>query len=189
MSAWQPVTIVGIAGAKRSGKTTLANYLAETHGMLHTSFAEPIRAFVAQLLGGSLEQLEAAKEEPVAWLDGATPRHMMQTLGTEWGRQLICPELWVRFAMRKALGAGAAVLSDVRFPNEARAIREHGGIVIRVNRAGSAATDSHISEVPLPDDLVDFELYNGGTFESLYANAESCMEHAQSRATCMRREG
>jgi len=151
--------LLGIAGAKRSGKTLLASLLAERHGLAHLSFAAPIRAFVADLLGGTLDQLELEKETPIAWLEGVTPRHMMQTLGTEWGRQMVCQQLWVRICMRKALLAGRAVISDVRFPNEAHAIHEAGGKVIRLLRWADAS-DSHISERPLDGSLIDYELAN-----------------------------
>lgn len=154
--------LIGLAGAKQSGKTLLANLLAESYGLQHFSFAAPIRQFVASLLGGTLEQLEVEKEVPIAWLNGVTPRHMMQTLGTEWGRRMIDQDIWLRLCMRKALAAGSAVISDVRFPNEARAIREHGGKVIRLNRWSQRPEDRHISERPLEPELIDFELANDG---------------------------
>jgi dephospho-CoA kinase len=53
--------LLGLAGGKRSGKTLLANLLADKYGLLHTSFAAPIREFTANLLGGTLEQLESRK--------------------------------------------------------------------------------------------------------------------------------
>jgi len=170
--------IIGIAGGKRSGKTLLANMLAERYGLLHTSFAAPIREFTANLLGGSLEQLEVEKESPIAWLNGITPREIMQTLGTEWGRMLIAPDLWVRVCMRKVAGAGRAVISDVRFPNEARAIRDAGGHVIRLHRWGGS-TDPHVSELPLDRALVDCEITND--FESpdeLLRAAEDALRQA-----------
>lgn len=169
--------IIGIAGAKRSGKTTLAELLARRYGLAHISFAAPIRAFVADLLGGTLEQLEEHKESPVAWLDGVTPRHMMQTLGTEWGRDIVHSELWVRAAMRRAEIMGRVVISDVRFPNEAEAIRERGGIILRVHRGASAASgDAHRSEMPLPDHLVHAELRNDGSVVDLLALAVDAIE-------------
>lgn len=152
--------IIGIAGPKRSGKTLLANMLAEKYGLAHLSFAAPIRHFVADLLGGTLEQLEVEKESPIAWLGGVTPRTMMQLLGTEWGRQMIHSDIWVRICMRKAVAVGRAVISDVRFANEAKAIREAGGRIIRLRRWSAGAGDSHASEQPIASELVDHELTN-----------------------------
>jgi hypothetical protein len=75
------------------------------------------------------------------------------------------------------LAAGYPVLfSDVRFPNEAAAIRERGGKVIRVNRAGLESTDDHASERPIPADLVDEEIPNDGSIRDLYINLDSAMQ-------------
>jgi hypothetical protein len=152
--------IIGLAGGKRSGKTLLANLLAERYGLLHTSFAAPIREFTAKLLGGTLEQLEVEKESPVAWLNGVTPRRIMQTMGTDWARQMIDPDIWVKVCMRKVAGAGRAVVSDIRFPNEARAVRAAGGHVIRLHRWQDGTSDTHISELPLDRLLIDSEITN-----------------------------
>lgn len=170
--------LIGIAGGKRSGKTLLANLLAERYGLLHTSFAAPIRELTANLLGGTVEQLEVEKESPIAWLNGVTPRHIMQTLGTEWGRMLIAPDIWVRVCMRRVAGAGRAVISDVRFPNEAKAIRAAGGHVIRLHRWADGAKDSHVSELPLDGSLVDCEVTNDfdNPSELLHA-AETALRH------------
>jgi len=155
--------IIGITGPKRSGKTTLGNALANRYGLMHTSFAEPIRAFVAQLLGMSAHELDLFKASPVGWLDGVTPRSMMQTLGTEWGRAMVHPELWLRSLLRRIENHNGAVISDVRFPNEAAAILERGGIVLRLSRPGFGYTGEHASEAPLPDDLVSAEIENDGS--------------------------
>ena len=82
-----------------------------------------------------------AKEAPLDWLD-VTPRRLMQTLGTEWGRELIHPELWVWLWERRArehLRRSAAhilVVADVRFPNELAVVRRLGGKVAWVDRPG-----------------------------------------------------
>lgn len=154
------VTYIGIAGAKRAGKDTLARGLAEALAPIPVdSFAAPIRRFVADLLGWSLEELEQRKEDVV--MPGVTPRRMMQTLGTEWGRNLVDPELWVASAF--ARNPTGAILSDVRFRDEARAIRDDHGVVIRVSRPGfEPGRDTHASERPLPANLVDIELVNDG---------------------------
>ncbi len=85
----------------------------------------------------------------------------MQTAGTEWGRDRVHPELWVRSLFAR-LPAGGLV-PDVRFSNEACAIRRRGGVVIRVSRPGHGGHDTHASEQPLPDELVDIEVSNDGS--------------------------
>ena len=159
--------LIGLCGYKRSGKSTVAGLLQDGFGFHVESFAAPIRRVVAHILGLHEHELERAKQDPVEWLDGLTPRHLMQTLGTEWGRAQH-RELWVRSVFRRMdhaqRAAGPARLSwvvhDVRFPNEARAIRERGGYVVRVCRGEPPEADSHESERPLPPGLVDEILPN-----------------------------
>lgn len=76
---------IGIAGSKRSGKDTLANGLASALSLPCDSFAAPLRQLVASLLGLSLHELDSRKEDAIDWLAELTPRHLMQTAGTEWG--------------------------------------------------------------------------------------------------------
>lgn len=166
--------IIGIAGRKRAGKDVLAAGLSAALGLPRDSFAAPIREFVGRITGLSPEQLEASKEAPLGWLDGVTPRRMMQTVGTEWGRQSVHSELWVRSLFERAPRKGV-IVSDVRFPNEADAILARGGIVFRVNRPGAGEADSHASEIPLPDHLVTVELFNDSTPQRLIEQALACL--------------
>lgn len=158
--------LIGIAGPKRSGKDTLAWGLHRELALPVDSFAAPLRKFVADLMNCSLATLESCKEHPLKWLDGATPRQMMQTVGTEWGRDMVHPELWLRSLLHR-IPASGAIISDVRFPNEARAILERGGVVIRLHREGYGSGDGHVSEKPLPIELISFEIDNDGTKEDL----------------------
>ncbi|MDA5341584.1 hypothetical protein [Stenotrophomonas maltophilia] len=123
---------IGIAGAKHAGKDTLANGLASALALPCDSFAAPLRA-LAELI----------------------PQQLMQSAGTGSGRDCNLPELRVRSLFAR-LPAGGLV-PDVRFADEARAIRRRGGVVIRVSRPG------HASEQALPDHLVDIEVDNDGT--------------------------
>ena len=154
----RPPLYIGIAGGKRAGKDTLANGLASALVLPCDSFAAPLRQFGASLLGLAVRDGDGRKEEAIDWLADFTPRHLMQTAGTEWGRDRVHPELWVRSLFAR-LPAGGLV-PDVRFANEAHAIRRRGGVVIRVSRPGHGG---HDSEQPLPDDLVDIEVNNDGT--------------------------
>lgn len=166
--------LIGFAGRKRSGKTTAAELLMAHHGFAGVSFAQPMRRFVADLLGITLAELEQVKEEPVDWLDGeATPRHMLQTLGTEWGREMVHPELWVRTTMRAAddlrSNGYAVAISDVRFDNEAKAIIARGGFVVEIARPGlPGSSDAHVSERPLPRELIADTVVNDGDVPQFY---------------------
>lgn len=174
--------LIGLAGPKRSGKTLAAEYLVERYGYHHDSFAAPLRRFACDVLGLTPAELEAIKESPVDWLDDSsdgrqqvTPRRFLQLVGTEFGRNLIHPHLWVRSCLRRVEGHANVVISDCRFGNEARAIRERGGVVVRLNGRGVLA-DKHISEVPLHASLVDFEVDNSGDVHWLHEQLEALIE-------------
>lgn len=150
--------IFGFCGLAGSGKTTLAEHLVEHHGFVRVAFAGPLKAMVAAFGLTAAEMSGALKEEPCETLCGKTPRQFMQLLGTEFGRDLIGPDLWVNAWRRvvarhleEALIDGAplrVVCDDVRFVNEARAIRGLGGRVVLLQRsgAGSKSGFSHPSE-------------------------------------------
>lgn len=108
-----------------------------------------------------------------------TPRYALQHLGTEWGRDCF-PDVWAALGVRRALAylaenpGGLAVISDVRFTNEARLIREAGGEVWRVVRPGAGlagGAGAHPSEAeqlgPEFRALIDEEVINTGTLELL----------------------
>lgn len=162
--------IVGIAGKKRSGKDTMASAF-EDRGYRRVSFAAPVRNFVESIMGDEIT--DENKEREIPWLgNGISPRKLMQTVGTEWGRA-IHPDLWVLALMRQVDKAHALlpeqrmpsrfwgfrsdfVIPDVRFENEARAIRDRGGVIIHIHRPGLSG-DAHVSEAgieQLPNDIV-----------------------------------
>lgn len=91
------------------------------------------------------------KETPHDLLGGKTPRQAMQWLGTEWGRFHFGDDFWIniwRAQVREALFGGRVVVDDVRFANEADAVRALGGIVVRIDCpwAGSSSGSGHASE-------------------------------------------
>lgn len=160
--------LIGIAGRARSGKDTVANFIVAAIGGYRYSFADPIRAMLAPLgVNMSDPYWQARKEEPIPAL-GVSPRRMMQTLGTEWGRQLINPDLWLIMAHQRLLQNGPGmVISDVRFDNEAAWIRKHGGRIIHVIRPETKAVEAHASEDGIEMQDTDARLFNSGTLEEL----------------------
>lgn len=171
--------LIGLAGRAGAGKDTVAEMVA--HAVLAkgepvkvTAFAEPLYAAVSAITGIPVHQLHdrRIKEEIIPWL-GKSPRQLLQTLGTEWGRKMIHPEIWVRAAMEKVRAAPDTtfVITDTRFDNEVHAIHEAGGRVFRVIRPGheclAAGAAQHESEAGVSDDLVDGVIANVGTLEQL----------------------
>lgn len=133
--------IIGVAGRKYHGKDSVARELV-TLGYKVVRFAGPLkamlRAFYAEhgIAPAEIERkIEGdLKEAPCPLLCGKTPRHAMQTLGEEWGRQLISSNLWVESLSYRAEASGAqkVVVPDVRYDNEAYIIEGLGGEVWRV---------------------------------------------------------
>lgn len=160
--------LIGIAGRARSGKDTVANFIIAAIGGYRYSFADPIRAMLAPLGVDMNDPYWQARKEDVIPALGVSPRRMMQTLGTEWGRNLINPDLWLVMAHQRLLRNGPGmVISDVRFENEAAWIRKHGGRIIHVIRPEAKAVEAHASEDGIEMLDTDAQLFNSGTLEEL----------------------
>lgn len=130
-------TIVAFTGLAGAGKTTAAAHLVVRRGFKRVRFAGPLKAMMAAS-GLSQREIDGdLKDLPCDLLGGKTPRWAMQSLGTEWGRNLISSDLWIR-AWQKAVAAVPAgvpvVVDDCRFPNEADAVVAAGGILVRIER-------------------------------------------------------
>jgi hypothetical protein len=173
--------IIGFCGLAGSGKTTLAEHLVRHHDFIRVPFAGPLKAMAAAFGLTSAEMSGALKEEPCEALCGKTPRQFMQLLGTEFGRELLGQDLWVNAWRRsvaryleEALIDGVPlriVCDDVRFANEAKAIRGLGGRIVLLSRegAGSISGGSH------PSEALEFEpdksVGNDGAIETALAQA------------------
>ena len=127
---------------------------------------------------------EIRKTTPIPIKVRLTPRLLLQLLGTECGREIIHPNIWINalFADYKTLGFGDGdvavlefpnwIITDVRFPNEAQAIKDRGGVVIRVNRYDEngmpyKTLNNHPSEIALNDYDFDYVIENDGSIEEL----------------------
>ncbi len=99
---------------------------------------------------------------------GVSPRHMMQTLGTEWGREMINPNIWVTMAHQRVLHSGAGmVIPDVRFDSEAEWVRRAGGQIIHLRRSDAPKIKEHASEAGVTIHTEDLVLTNNGSLEDL----------------------
>ena len=170
--------IIGFAGKKKSGKDSLAQALITQHNDVlfsHIAFAEPVKSMAHALLvkaGLSSDNAtkmlynQELKERCLPELLGLSARQIMQTLGTEWARSL-SPDIWVNIGLNKAKEVNeagrAALITDVRFPNEVAAIRNAGGIVVWVKRDATNNNDTHSSENSLTAEDCDIIIDNNGT--------------------------
>jgi energy-coupling factor transporter ATP-binding protein EcfA2 len=140
--------LIALTGPAGSGKSTAAEALVE-HGWARVKFAATLKNMI-RCMGLTDEHIEGhLKEQPVEWLGGRTPRYVMQSLGTEWGRRMVHPQVWVWLTQREIMGHLAAgrnvVVDDCRFDNEAHMIRQLGGKIVRLTGRGGIA-GGHESE-------------------------------------------
>ena len=159
--------LIGITGCARSGKDTAADYIMHFYPeMAKMSFADPLKNMIRVGLGLSDEQLYGDEKEIVDPRYGQSPRHIMQTLGTEWGRQLIDPDLWLK--TMDLYIQPFTIIPDVRFENEAQYIRDREGMIIHIVGREKVIEGDHISENPLNIHDGDRFVRNNGSLESLY---------------------
>jgi hypothetical protein len=171
------IALTGLAG---SGKSTAANFLVERHRFIRHSYAAPIKRMVRCALieagAGFLEAVEMVdghlKEMPTHFVCGKSPRQLMQTLGTEWGRNLIGRDIWRKILLRKVAAATSpVVVDDLRLGDEAEDLRNLGFLLIRIVRTGSGTRSAHATEGEEFD--VDHVLENNGTPNDLFARMAS----------------
>lgn len=176
-----------------SGKTTVAAALAQ-QGWKVISFAQPLKAMAAALLDSAgyghseIEQiLSADKQRELGHLAGTpTARHLLQTLGTAWGRELIHPRLWIELwedRVRPLLELGQPVVcDDLRTPDEMAAVQALGGECWLVQRPAGAITDNatlaHTTEGGLNNAVFNRTLLNNGTVQDLLAQARRIAANA-----------
>lgn len=165
------LNLIGIAAKAQAGKSTVAGILQQDGSYTELSFASPIREFIASLLGCTVPDLEPIKEDVIPWC-GKSPRQLMQTLGTEWGRGMVSETFWIDQAMQRVQREWArgkmVVISDVRFENEAEAIRKEGGCILHLSRPDGARTVAdHLSEAGVQRKPGDYAIVNDGTLREL----------------------
>ena len=209
--------LIGISGKIGNGKDLLfdvinyiitEDYWTSFEHYMHESrkvdevyenkkFAGILKDITCKLIGCNVSQLEDRefKEAELGeeW-NGLTPRKILQLLGTEAGRQIIHPNIWVNALFADYRSDDNWIITDVRFPNESKAIKDRGGIMIRVNRLteeeknsaykaragrpnnaiGLIFKDEHASETALDDyDGFDYVIENDGTVQDLINKVKS----------------
>lgn len=177
--------IIGVTGFARSGKDTIGQYLVERWDFRRVAFADAVREAVYTLNPDVYSEAEDTWEtvqyivDTIGWDRAKTEfgeiRRLLQVMGTEVGRMMLGPNVWVHIVDKKMmkLGVDDYVITDVRFENEADFVRDLGGIVVRVTRSGVEAINQHSSEVI--DFDWDFEIQNDGTLDELYAQIDNLL--------------
>jgi len=204
--------IIGFVGFIGSGKDTAADYLVNFHGYRRDSFANTLKDAVAAVFGWDRVLLEGRTKEAREWREqrdewwsnrlgkDITPRHILQYWGTEVCRQGFHDDIWIASLENKMRKTGDnIVISDVRFPNEIKAIKSAGGKVVRVVRGddpewyqdawnvNQGPTNMswsiskmrmeqrkiHASETAWIGKGIDLEIDNNGTIDQLFAQIKN----------------
>ena len=174
--------IIGLTGRAFSGKDTVGAYLARAHNFSLLAFADPIRDALMAAFGLDYRVFKPENKEVVIDWIGQSPRQLMQTLGTDWGRDMVKNTIWtdqMEQRIRRSLQAGDSdiVITDVRFWTEAALIARLGGQVWRVARPAATTTahTGHVSETEMESIPVHHTLTNDGTLEQLYESVDLAM--------------
>ena len=188
--------IIGLIGLINSGKGTVGSMLIE-QGFQHESFANSLKDATASIFNWDRAMLEgdtsasrAQRETVDEWwnkrlkIPDFTPRVALQILGTDILRNHFHEDIWVLSMEARIKDAKQnVVITDVRFPNEVRIIRELGGKIVRIKRGDDpewfslAASDHesmpviypnvHASEYSWAGTTPDYLIDNKGTIEDL----------------------
>lgn len=167
----EPERVVALSGYARAGKDSAAAYL-EQYGWQRRGFAAALKDMLYAL--NPIVTTSNAKRvqyyvDSCGWDEAKKLpeiRQLLQRLGTEGGRQILGQDTWVRHLLLSGVSE-KLIIPDCRFVDEARAVEERGGIVIRIERPGLEAVNDHISEHALDDYDFYATVINDGTIESL----------------------
>jgi len=163
------ITLIGIVGYKKSGKDTLCNLLLEDWQNItpkRFAFADPLKKDIADWLKITVEDINRNKE---------LFRPILQWYGTEY-RRAQDEQYWVKRTVETILRScplqenTLAIITDVRFHNEAEMIRDCGGLLVRIDRGSS--NDEHASEVNVSKIPVDKVIDNTGDLVHLEKQAK-----------------
>ena len=168
--------IIGLVGKRRVGKDTVAKYLVN-YGYTDRKFTAPLKNCLKSLFGFTDEQIEGELKEVIDPKWGVSPRKVMQYFGTDiiqYQLPTIIPTIQRDFFVKRLFDDVTPqtlpfTISDVRFEHEAKVIKEHGGILIRIERNNNTnnETDNHISEKEQNDIKCDYIIQNDSDLISL----------------------
>jgi hypothetical protein len=184
--------IIGLSGYAKSGKDTVAEIIREIQPEKWEikKFSGKLKQIASILLGmpEHLFENQDFKSEMLGeeWWKNygdfyhqTTVRDFLQHLGTDAIRNGLHSNAWVNALMadykpRKLdqYNPSNWIVTDVRFPNEAEAIKDRGGIIIRIDRPGVEPVNAHPSEVALDNWDFDYKIANVSDLPALKQTVE-----------------
>lgn len=180
--------IVGFGHRIGRGKDTSADFALaylkkKGYPCRKDAFAYSLKEGIGRLVFGfDDEQLYGKRKEVKDEFWGFTPRWALQQAGTEAMRNNLNYDIWAKTVARRALKDPESfiIISDVRFLNETKIVKELGGYLVKCNREIPYFNerDDHISEMALASfEGWDFELNNNGTIADLEETVQALLDH------------
>lgn len=182
---------IGVVGRKRAGKDTIADHLVQNYGYVRVGLADPVKELalvldpIVHAEGETarvvhLSEIIAERGWERAKDEIPEVRRVLQAFGTDVVRKRFGDSAWIDLALAKVRELNAqgvaAVLPDVRFPNEGTAVRlAAAGQLIRVMRPGLSTEDNHDSERYTDTIPVDVELSNDGAVQDLLKRVDDVL--------------
>jgi len=171
--------IIGLSGYAQSGKDTLAGMLIGLHKYENRSFADPIRKLLYETNPLVKDEYRVKSVVDAYGWDKAKVefpelRNLLQTLGVG-ARHVFNDQFWVDQGLAGLSAGDKVVITDVRFPNEADAIKNLGGQIWRIKRLGIGAVNEHVSETAMDGYKVDQIFINNGSIENLMSLLQARM--------------
>lgn len=170
--------IIGLIGFKQVGKSTAAKHLEDNYDFLRHNFKDALVAEMKENLPDILRELGIIYSISIDELFDQKPpamRALMQNYGTDVRRKGD-PDYWVKEWTKDIPQGGNVVTDDVRFKNEANALREQGGILIRLTRPDMQSGGTHVSETEQTEILPNYTIEcEKGDHAKLYAELDKIM--------------
>lgn len=204
------MNVIGICGPMGGGKSTVGKHL-ESLGYTRIPMSTVLKDMLRAL---GLDELDlngppSHRQQPNSLLCGKSPRYAMQSLGTEWARDMIGGDLWVNAIQARIIAhqtkcatrrrksgepCRGVVIDDIRFPNEWAMMERLGGSLWRIRRPDVERKRTwwdrlmarfgffprvHESEFHWPDAPVDAEFWNTGSEDDLKTQVTNLLDRYQ----------
>jgi hypothetical protein len=173
--------VIGFVGFKSAGKDTVANYLMAKHNYSTIAFADGIKDCLSSIFSWDRAMLEGDTPESRAWREQVdpwwaeklgipdfSPRWAMTNFGTDLMRTHFNPRVWILNTDRRLLNLEKqrVIVKDCRFPNEIEAVRERGGVIVRIRRGPEPYWFNTAARANLGDTYADYTMSLAGVHES-----------------------
>ena len=193
--------IIAISGLIGSGKDTVADYLVNIHEYRRESFAGNLKNAMCEIFGWDRDMVDGRSKSSREWREQVdewwakrlnmphlTPRWILQHVGTDVIRGHFHDDMWLASLENKLRKTDDnIVISDVRFKNEVKMLKELGAVCVEVTRGDRPAwyqyalegdirkletLKVHRSEYDWIGTDFDATLDNNGSLDDLYQQVE-----------------